>query len=91
MDWIGQYNYYVVFFLMMTGFYVVVARGNLVKKIVGYQGEMAQLDSAEEVDAGGAEPRPIGVGGCALWPFSFAWRATWATTWAAWWSTSTTW
>jgi multicomponent Na+:H+ antiporter subunit C len=34
-DWIGQYNYYVVFFLMMTGFYVVVARGNLVKKIVG--------------------------------------------------------
>ncbi|MBK1632697.1 Na+/H+ antiporter subunit C [Thiohalocapsa halophila] len=35
MDWLGQYNYYVVFFLMMTGFYVVVARGNLVKKIVG--------------------------------------------------------
>ncbi len=35
MDWIGQYNYYVVFFLMMTGFYVVVAHGNLVKKIVG--------------------------------------------------------
>jgi multicomponent Na+:H+ antiporter subunit C len=34
-DWLGQYNYYVVFFLMMTGFYVVVARGNLVKKIVG--------------------------------------------------------
>jgi multicomponent Na+:H+ antiporter subunit C len=34
-DWIGQYNYYVVFFLMMTGFYVVVAHGNLVKKIVG--------------------------------------------------------
>lgn len=35
MDWIGQYNYYVVFFLMMTGFYVVVAHDNLVKKIVG--------------------------------------------------------
>jgi multicomponent Na+:H+ antiporter subunit C len=34
-DWLGQYNYYVVLFLMMTGFYVVVARGNLVKKIVG--------------------------------------------------------
>jgi len=35
MELLGQYNYYVVFFLMMTGFYVVIARGNLVKKIVG--------------------------------------------------------
>lgn len=35
MELLGQYNYWVVFFLMMTGFYVVIARGNLVKKIVG--------------------------------------------------------
>ncbi len=28
-------NYWVVIFLMMTGFYVVIASGNLVKKIVG--------------------------------------------------------
>ena len=29
------YNYWVVILLMMTGFYVVIARGNLVKKIIG--------------------------------------------------------
>jgi len=32
---IGHYNYWVVIFLMMAGFYVVIAQGNLVKKIVG--------------------------------------------------------
>lgn len=32
---LGLYNYWVVVFLMMAGFYVVIARGNLVKKIVG--------------------------------------------------------
>lgn len=31
----GLYNYWIVIFLMMSGFYIVVARGNLVKKIVG--------------------------------------------------------
>jgi len=30
-----HYNYWVVIFLMMAGLYVVVSRGNLVKKIVG--------------------------------------------------------
>ena len=29
------YNYWIVVVLMMTGFYIVIARGNLVKKIVG--------------------------------------------------------
>ncbi len=29
------YNYWIVIFLMMTGFYVVISSGNLVKKIVG--------------------------------------------------------
>lgn len=33
-DW-GLYNYWVVIFLMMTGLYVVIARGNLVKKVIG--------------------------------------------------------
>jgi len=33
-DW-GLYNYWVVVFLMMTGLYVVVSRGNLVKKVIG--------------------------------------------------------
>jgi multicomponent Na+:H+ antiporter subunit C len=32
---IGHYNYWVVIFLMMAGLYVVIAQGNLVKKIVG--------------------------------------------------------
>jgi multicomponent Na+:H+ antiporter subunit C len=32
---LGHYNYWVVIFLMMAGLYVVVSRGNLVKKIVG--------------------------------------------------------
>ena len=31
----GLYNYWIVIFLMMTGFYVVIARSNLVKKIIG--------------------------------------------------------
>lgn len=31
----GLFNYWVAVFLMMAGFYVVIAQGNLVKKIVG--------------------------------------------------------
>ncbi|EKV30906.1 PH adaptation potassium efflux system protein C [Caenispirillum salinarum AK4] len=32
---IDHYNYWIVIILMMIGFYVVIARGNLVKKLVG--------------------------------------------------------
>jgi len=32
---VGHYNYWVIIVLMMMGLYVVVSRGNLVKKIVG--------------------------------------------------------
>ena len=35
MNVFGLYNYWIVIFLMMTGFYVVISSGNLVKKIVG--------------------------------------------------------
>ena len=31
----GLYNYWIVIFLMMTGFYVVISRGNLIKKVIG--------------------------------------------------------
>ena len=31
----GIFNYLIVVFLMMAGFYVVIAQGNLVKKLVG--------------------------------------------------------
>ena len=32
---LGLYNYWVVIFLMMTGFYVVIARSNLIQKMIG--------------------------------------------------------
>lgn len=32
---LSHYNYWVVVILMMVGFYIVIAQGNLVKKIVG--------------------------------------------------------
>ena len=32
---LGLYNYWIVIFLMMTGFYIVIAEGNLVKKVIG--------------------------------------------------------
>jgi multicomponent Na+:H+ antiporter subunit C len=35
MEFLGHYNYWIVIFLMMSGFYTVISRGNLVKKIVG--------------------------------------------------------
>lgn len=35
MQWLGLYNYWIVILLMMAGFYVVISRSNLVKKIVG--------------------------------------------------------
>ena len=35
MDIVGLYNCWIVIFLMMAGFYVVIARGNLIKKLVG--------------------------------------------------------
>ncbi len=31
----GHYNYWIVIFLMMAGFYTVISRGNLIKKIAG--------------------------------------------------------
>jgi len=31
----GLYNYWVVVILMMTGFYTLITRGNLIKKLIG--------------------------------------------------------
>lgn len=31
----GLYNYWIVVVLMMLGFYIIIAHGNLIKKIVG--------------------------------------------------------
>jgi multicomponent Na+:H+ antiporter subunit C len=35
MQVLGLYNYWIVIILMMAGFYLVIASGNLVKKLVG--------------------------------------------------------
>ena len=35
MEVLGHFNYWVVVVLMMIGFYALIARGNLIKKIVG--------------------------------------------------------
>ena len=35
MNGLGLFNYWVVIFLMMVGFYTLIARGNLIKKIIG--------------------------------------------------------
>jgi multicomponent Na+:H+ antiporter subunit C len=35
MEFPGLFNYWIVIVLMMTGFYIVISRHNLVKKIVG--------------------------------------------------------
>jgi len=35
MTYIGLYNYWIVFLLMMTGLYVVIVSTNLIKKIIG--------------------------------------------------------
>lgn len=32
---LGHFNYWIVIFLMMTGFYIVISRGNLIKKVIG--------------------------------------------------------
>ena len=35
MQFLGHFNYWIAIGLMMVGLYVVIARGNLVKKMVG--------------------------------------------------------
>ena len=34
-DILGLYNYWIVIFLAMAGLYIVIARGNLIKKLIG--------------------------------------------------------
>ena len=58
METLGLYNYWVVVVLMMTGFYIVVARDNLIKKVIGlniFQTSVFLLFiSAGKVDGGSA-------------------------------------
>lgn len=32
---LGHFNYWIVIVLMMIGFFIIIARGNLVKKVIG--------------------------------------------------------
>ena len=36
-NFISSYNYYVIIFLMISGLFIVVSRGNMVKKLVGWR------------------------------------------------------
>ena len=59
MDLPGLYNYWIVIFLMMAGFYVVISRGNLVKKLVGlnvFQASMFILYISMGKVSGGTAP-----------------------------------
>ena len=55
----GLYNYWIAIFLMMAGFYVVIAQGNLVKKLVGlnlFQTSVFILSISMGYVDGGAAP-----------------------------------
>lgn len=60
MDFIlGHYNYWVAILLMMAGFYTIISRGNLVKKIVGlniFQVSVFILYISMSTVRGGAAP-----------------------------------
>lgn len=59
MDILGHYNYWIVIFLMMAGFYTVISNGNLVKKIAGlniFQTSVFILFISLGYIAGGAAP-----------------------------------
>ncbi|NBC34631.1 MAG: Na+/H+ antiporter subunit C [Alphaproteobacteria bacterium] len=54
-----HYNYWIVIILMMTGFYLVIARPNMVKQLVGlslFQGSMFILYISFAYVTGGSAP-----------------------------------
>ena len=59
MDFLGLYNYWIVILLMMMGFYVVIASGHLVKKLIGltlFQASVFILYISMGTVEGGAAP-----------------------------------
>ncbi len=60
---VSHYNYWVVIFLMMVGFYILISRGNLIKKIVGlnvFQTSVFMLYISMGKVSGGTPPILIG-------------------------------
>ncbi|MCK5296036.1 MAG: cation:proton antiporter subunit C [Alphaproteobacteria bacterium] len=59
MSSLGLYNYWVVVVLMMSGLYIVVAHGNLVKKLIGlnvFQASVFMMYISMGKVAGGTAP-----------------------------------
>ena len=55
---LGLYNYWVVIILMMTGFYIIMARHNLIKKVIGLNILQASVRCASKVPPS-ARPSPV--------------------------------
>ena len=64
-EFFGLYNYWIVVFLMMTGFYIVIARKNMIKTVIGlniFQGSVVLLYVTMGKVTGGTAPIiPAGV------------------------------
>ena len=63
---VSHYNYWVVIFLMMVGFYILISRGNLIKKIIGlnvFQTSVFMLYISLGKIHGGTPPILIGMEG----------------------------
>ena len=61
---VSHYNYWVVIFLMMVGFYILISRGNLIKKIVGlnvFQTSVFMLYISMGKITGGTPPILVGA------------------------------
>ena len=64
MSLLGHYNYWITVFLMTAGLYIVIARGNLVKKLIGlsiFQTSVYLLYIAPGKLIGGTAPIVDGV------------------------------
>lgn len=64
LNYLSQYNYWVVIILMMIGFYIVISHGNLVKKLMGlsiFQTSVFILYISMGKVAGGTAPILDGV------------------------------
>ncbi len=65
-EFLGLYNYWVVIFLMMAGFYVVIAHDNMIKKLIGlnlFQTSVFIMYISMGKVAGGTAPIVTGVEG----------------------------
>lgn len=59
MEWLGYYNYWIFAALLMVGIYTVIARTNLIKKLIGmaiFQSAVFLLYISMDKVAGGTAP-----------------------------------